>query len=325
MSGLLISRMFLERFGERLREIEAEPGRPVEHIVIDIESGTPPSTAELDRVEISFFSNDARYQRQTFINALEQSPNLRWLQLFSVGVDPKAYPSLRARGVTITNAPGANAEAIAWTAMGAILWLGRPFRHWADAQARRTWAPIHYDAAPRDLAGQTMVILGVGQIGGRVARHARYLGMRVIGIHRHPTVDDPVDESYPPSALPTALPRADWFVVACPLTDETRGLVDANLLAALPRGAHLLNLARGAVVVEPALIEALRTGHLGGAYVDVASQEPLPPESPLWDAPNLILSPHNAAISASYPAASAERFFANLRRWRRDEPLEGLA
>jgi len=101
--------------------------------------------------------------------------------------------------------------------------------------------------------------------------------------------------------------------------------VDSGLLAALPRGAHLLNLARGAVVVEPALIEALQTGHLGGAYVDVASQEPLPPEYPLWDAPNLILSPHNAAISASYPAASAECFFANFSRWRRGEPLEGLA
>lgn len=322
MSGLLISRTFLERFGDRLRELEVTPGRPVEHIIIDVEAETPLPATELGRVELAFFSNDARYRRQPFLDALERSPNLKWLQLFSVGVDPKAYPSLRARGVTITNAPGANADPIAWTAMGAILWLGRPFRHWAVAQARRAWDPIHYDHAPRDLAGQTMVILGVGQIGGRVARHAQYLGMHVIGVHRHPAPDDPVDESYPVSALPTILPRADWFVVACPLTDETRGLVGADLLTALPRGAHLLNLARGAVVVEPALIEALRTGHLGGAYLDVASQEPLPPESPMWDAPNLILSPHNAAISATYPAASAEAFFANLRRWRRGEPLE---
>ncbi len=325
MSGLLLSRTFLERFGERMRAVEAEPGQHVEHIIIDVEAGTPLPAAELDRVEIAFFSNDARYRRQPFIDALERSSNLRWLQVFSVGVDPKAYPSLRARGVTITNAPGANAEPIAWTAMGAILWFGRPFRHWADAQERHAWDPIHYDNAPRDLTGQTMVILGVGQIGGRVARHARYLGMRVIGIHRHPAPDDPVDETYPPSALPAILPRADWFVVACPLTDETRGMVDADLLARLPRGAHILNLARGAVVVEPALIDALRSGHLGGAYVDVASQEPLPPESPLWDAPNLIISPHNAAISASYPEASAECFFANFSRWRRGEPLEGLA
>lgn len=325
MAGLLISKTFLERFGERVRAVEAEPGQPVEHIIIDVEAGTPLPVAELNRVEIAFFSNDARYRRQPFIDALEHSSNLRWLQVFSVGVDPKAYPSLRARGVTITNAPGANAEPIAWTAMGAILWFGRPFRHWAEAQERHAWDPIHYDHAPRDLTGQTIVILGVGQIGGRVARHARYLGMRVIGIHRHPAPDDPVDESYPPSALPAILPRADWFVVACPLTDETRGTVDANLLAKLPRGAHILNLARGAVVVEPALIDALRSGHLGGAYVDVASQEPLPPESPLWDAPNLIISPHNSAISASYPEASAECFFANFSRWRRGEPLEGLA
>lgn len=324
MSGLLLSRTFLERFGARLREIEAEPGRPLEHILIDVEAGPPPA-AELDRVELAFFSNDARYRRQPFIDALEQAPNLRWLQLFSVGVDPKAYPSLRARGVTITNAPGANAEAIAWTAMGTVIWLGRPFRHWASAQQRRAWDPIHYDDAPRDLAGQTMTILGVGQIGARVARHARYLGMRVVGIRRHPSLNDPVDESYPPPALPAILSRTDWLVVACPLTDETRGLVDAGLLSRLPRGAHLLNLSRGAVVVEQALIEALQSGQLGGAYVDVASQEPLPPESPLWDAPNLIISPHNAAISASYPAASAECFFANLRRWRRGEPLEGLA
>ncbi|TAK75923.1 MAG: D-2-hydroxyacid dehydrogenase [Dehalococcoidia bacterium] len=324
MSGLLLSRTFLERFGARLREIEAEPGRPVEHILIDIEAGPPPAT-ELDRVELAFFSNDARYRRQPFIDALEHAPNLRWLQLFSVGVDPKAYPSLRARGVTITNAPGANAEAIAWTAMGAVIWLGRPFRHWASAQQRRAWDPIHYEDAPRDLAGQTMTILGVGQIGARVARHAHYLGMRVVGIRRHPSPNDPVEESHPPSALPAIVQRTDWLVVACPLTDETRGLVNVGLLSRLPRGAHLLNLSRGAVVVEEALIKALKSGQLGGAYVDVASQEPLPPESPLWDAPNLIVSPHNAAISASYPAASAECFFANLRRWRRGEPLEGVA
>ena len=324
-SGLLVSRTFVERFGTGLDAAESGPGSSLERIIIDIDGGAPLPDHELERVEAAFFSNDVRYQREPFLAAIERASNLRWLQTFGVGVTPDRYPELRARGVVITNSPGANAEPIALTTLGAILWLGRSFAHWQDAQRRQAWEPIHYDNAPREIAGQVMLLVGVGEIGGRIARHARHIGMHVIGVRRDVDREpELVDEQHHPSALHELLPRADWLVIACPLTDETRGLIDADLLARLPRGARLVNVSRGAVVDEPAFIDAIRSGHLAGAYLDVFASEPLAADSPLWGLPNVLVTPHNAALSATYPERSAERFFENFVRWRRGEPLHSI-
>lgn len=326
MTGLLLSRAFVERFGVRLASAEVEAGGGIEHIVMDTEAGgtdLPPE--EIERVEAAFLSNDVRYDRARFITALHAAPNLRWLHVFSVGVDRRAYPELRDRGVVITNSPGANAEPIALTTLGAILWLSRAFPIWADAQKRHAWEPVHYDHAPPDLTGQVMVVLGIGEIGGRIARLARAIGLHVVGVRRgQPSPDDLLDECHHPSMLHDLLPRADWLTVACPLTDETRGLIGEREFSLMPRGSRLINVARGAIVEEAAMIEALRSGHLGGAYLDVFAQEPLVAESPLWDFPNVLITPHNAAISSSYPQRSAEAFFANLVRWKRGEPLRGV-
>lgn len=325
MTGLLLSRKFVDRFGEQLASVEAEAGVDVEHIILDVDEREVLTPEQLARVDAAFLSNDARYDRQFVIETLVTAPNLQWVHAFSVGIDKTRYPELRERGITLTNSPGANAAPIALTVLGAMVWLNRPFAHWADAQKRRAWDPIHYDHAPSELQGQCMVIIGTGEIGSRIARHAQHLGLHVVGVRRgEPRPDDPLDEVHHPAALDELLPRADWLVIACPLTDETRGLVGEHALSLLPAGARLINVSRGQILVQDAFIAAVQAGQIAGAYLDVADPEPLPPDSPLWDLPNVLVSPHNSAVSSSYPRESAERFFANLVRWCRGEPLVGV-
>ncbi len=151
-------------------------------------------------------------------------------------------------------------------------------------------------------------------------------GLHVVGVRRSPLAEgDPVDEMVTPAALLDVLPRADWLALACPLTEETRGVVSAAAIAAMPRGARILNVARGEVVDQEAMIAALRDGRLGGAYLDVTSPEPLPPESPLWELPNVIISPHNSAVAEGNERRQVDMFLANLRRWGRGEPMMNAA
>ena len=169
-----------------------------------------------------------------------------------------------------------------------------------------------------------MVVVGPGAIGNEVARLARALGLRVVGVRRSPRREgDHADEIVPPSRLDEVLPGADWLVLACPLTDETRGLIDARRIALLPRGARFVNVARGALVDEPALVAALAEERLGGAYLDVFAEEPLPASSPLWELPRVVVSPHDAGASSGNSGRVAEIFLDNLGRWLRGEPLAG--
>jgi phosphoglycerate dehydrogenase-like enzyme len=146
--------------------------------------------------------------------------------------------------------------------------------------------------------------------------------MHVIGIRRSPRKpDDPADEVHTLAGLHSVLPRCDWVVLACPLTRETHHLINERSLAALPAGARIINIARGSVVDERALVAALRAGHIGGAYLDVFEQEPLPVDSPLWDMPNVIVTPHNAQASLGNDGRSADYFAQNLVRWARGEEM----
>ncbi len=222
----------------------------------------------------------------------------------------------------VTTASGSAAEPIAQTALAGLLMLARGFPHWQDAQRRRAWEPHPPAEIPRDLRGQTLVVFGLGAIGSALARMARALGLHVIGVRRGAAKgDEPVDELHPPARLRELLPRADWLAIACPLSDETRNAIDADALARLPRGAHLLNVARGGIVDEAALLAALRDGRLAGAYLDVFATEPLPADSPIWSLPNVICTPHNSAASRGNEARQVEIFLDNLARYGRGEPL----
>lgn len=278
--------------------------------------------AECARAEIAFFSGDVfpDFARQ-FFSAVRKAPRLKWLHVFNVGVDHPIFDEMLARGVRLTTSAGSTAVPIAQTAIMALLALARGFPRWLVAQRGRRWEPER-SAPPRDLQGQAAVILGLGKIGAEIARLARVLGLRVIGVRRSPRgAGDPVDELHPPAALPGLLARCDWLIIACPLTSETRGLIGADALARLPRGARLINIARGEIVDEKALVAALNSGQLAGAYLDAFETEPLPPESPLWDMPNVLVTPHNSAAAAGNDQRVLDIFLDNLGRWHRGAQL----
>ncbi len=326
MAGLLSSAAFFETYRDDLARIEASAGLTVEPIAVPEGEEGRLDAATLERIDIAFFSSDVladdRLERR-FFGATTRAPRLRWLHGVNAGMDAPVFGVLVEHGVRLTNSSGASATPIAQTAIGGLLALARGFPRWSDAQRRHAWESRTTETTPRDLADQTLVVIGVGAIGNEIARLAQAIGLHVIGVRRSAaTPDDHVDEMHTPSALPSVLPRADWLAIACPLTEETRGLIDATALAKLPAGASVVNVARGEIVDEQALIEALRSGRLAGAYLDVFEQEPLSADSPLWDLPNVIVSPHDSGASAGNAARGARMFLANLERWARDEPLE---
>jgi D-2-hydroxyacid dehydrogenase (NADP+) len=176
----------------------------------------------------------------------------------------------------------------------------------------------------RTRSEQTLLVVGLGQIGSHVAANAKALGMRVLAIRRTQTPHPAVDGLYPPEALHEVLGQVDIVSLHLRLSEETRHLIDAPALAAMKPGALLVNTARGPIVDEAALIEALESGHLGGAYLDVFETEPLPPESPLWRLDNVIVTPHAAENIDDWPRRFAAFFADNLDRWRAGEPLKNL-
>jgi phosphoglycerate dehydrogenase-like enzyme len=325
MPALLTTERFTGEMRARVERTAQGLGLYLEPIALPA-GGRRLGEAELGEIEIAFYPGDFTSDdglTRAFLGGALRAPRLRWVQLPNAGVDHPVFARLLARGVRLATASGVAAEPIAQTVIGATLALARNFPAWWDAQRRHAWEPRNLHAPPPDLRGQTMVVVGLGAIGREVARLARALGLRVVGIRRSPrTGADPVDEVHPPGALHQQLRRADWLVLCCPLNDETRDLIDAAALALLPPGAHLLNVARGEVVDEAALIEALRAGRLAGAYLDVFREEPLPPGSPLWDLPNVIVSPHDSSLAAGNVERQTDLLLRNLEHLVRGEPLE---
>jgi phosphoglycerate dehydrogenase-like enzyme len=284
-------------------------------------------------VSISFISRDVTGKStknavtdtlQRHYDLLRSSRRLAWVHAHSAGADRPIYPELRRRGVIVTTSSGANAEAVAQMALTGLLALNRRLPAMLDAQRRRAWEPFLEARAPRDLRGQTVVLVGLGPIGLEAARLFNMLQLQVIGIRRSDAPAPPCDRVLPLSRLDEALPLADWLVLACPLTEETRGLITAGRLARLPAGSHLINVARGEVVDEPALVEALEHGTLAGAFLDVFAYEPLPADSPLWEKRNVIVSPHTAGHSSGHGEAVADIFLENLARWLHGQSMKNL-
>jgi phosphoglycerate dehydrogenase-like enzyme len=320
MPTLLVS-PFIERHYRTAIE-EAWPG--IELIVLPGDPAERLGPETLARVDFAYFSGDVypEYSR-SFFAATQGAPNLQWLHTFNAGVDNPVFRRFLERGVRLTTSSGSTAQPIAQSVIGGMLMLARPFLRWAESQRRRAWEPVPASEAPPDLAGQRMTVVGLGAIGSEVARLARAFGLEVTGVRRSPRREgDPVERVVPPTALVQLARETDWLVLACPLTDETRGLVSAEVIAALPRGAFVLNVARGEVIDEGAMVQALASGQLGGAYLDVFATEPLPADSPLWALPNVIISPHNSAVAAGNERRATEGYFLpNLRRMRLGEPL----
>jgi phosphoglycerate dehydrogenase-like enzyme len=316
---LLVSRYILERYGSQIdKALQAAPRRLD---VLPFTLDTQLTSEQSGRIEAAFYSYEIwsgtikthlSPQSAVFWPMVDDAPHLKWVQVFSAGSDQQRYRHALSRGVRLTTSAGVNAEPVGLTGFTGLLAIARGFPGWLAAQCRHEWAPLRSDQVPRDLRGQTAVIVGTGPIGATIARCLRLLGVRTVGIRRSHAPAEHFDQTLPLSALDDVLPRADWLVLAGPLIAETRGLIDARRLALLPRGAGLVNVSRGEIVDEAALSNALRSGHLRGAYLDVFTTEPLPTASPLWDLPNVLLSPHNAAASEGYIARGVELFLKNL-------------
>jgi phosphoglycerate dehydrogenase-like enzyme len=325
MSLLLVSHRLNAERGADLARHAKEAGLEVVALPEDREARLPADV--VSRVIVAFFSNDVYpdFSRQ-FFSAVRKAPAVKWLHVFNVGLDHPIYTEMLERGVRVTTSAGSTAGPIAQTAIAALIMLARNWPRWLAGQREHRWDPMRSHEFPRDLGGQTVVIVGLGSIGREIARLARALGLKVIALRRSPRKsDDPVDEMYTPDRLADVLPRADWLVIACPLTEETRDLIDAPMLARLPASARLINVGRGEVVDETALIEALRTKRLAGAYLDVFRQEPLPPDSKLWDLPNVLVTPHNSSVATGNAGRVYDIFVDNLARWKKGEPLKNEA
>ncbi len=322
MTGLLVSHRCNERCGADIRAAAQRAGAELELLVLPADPEARIDDSAAARAEIAYFSGDVfPGHAKQFFSATRKAPQLRWLHVFNAGVDHPVFATILERGVRLTTSSGSTAEPIAQTAIAGMLYLARNFPRWIAGQRSHQWDQMRPPDFPRDLRGQVMVVLGMGSIGSEIGRLARLLGLYVIGVRRSAAAAEHADEMRTPDELDTMLPKCDWLVIACPLTEKTRGMIDAALLAKLPATARIINIGRGEIVDAPALIEALESGRLGGAYLDVFAQEPLPADSPLWTLPNVLVTPHNSSASAGSEARINAIFVDNLERWQRQQPL----
>jgi phosphoglycerate dehydrogenase-like enzyme len=277
-------------------------------------------TQMLDEAEVSFgIPGDDPDQLRRLVR---ESARLRYVQATSAGagqqVEAAGLSEEELARVVIATSSGVHAGPLAEFALMGILAFARGLPRLQDDRAARRWD--HYPV--RDVAGRTVLILGIGAIGSRIAQLARAAGMYVIGINssgKRP--EAPVDEYGGADRLAELAPRADVLVITLPETPDTLGMVNAGVLAALPAGAIVVNVGRGRVVDEGALVELLRAGRLAGAALDVTAKEPPDPGSLLWDLPNVILSPHTAALSPQENRRITELFIDNVRRLDSGRPV----
>lgn len=240
---------------------------------------------------------------------------LRWVHTASAGVDRLLFPGLLDSDVVLTNSRGVFDAPMAEYVLGLVLAMAKDLPGTLAAQARHDW----HHRETHGVAGTRAVVVGGGPIGHAVARMLGAVGIAVDLVGRRAA-----DGVHAFDALPGLLPATDWLVLAAPLTSATRGMLDATALAALPARARVINVGRGGLVVEPDLVEALREGRIAGAALDVVAAEPLARDSPLWDLPGVIVSPHMSGDTVGWRRALADVFTTNLARYRAGEPLHNV-
>jgi len=271
-----------------------------------------------------FASADVLFATRIKPEEFARAAQLRWIQSSAVGVGPLMRPEVVQSSVVVTNARGVHSEAIAEHAIALMLAVRRSLHVAVRRQEQAEWAQTEISRAPVGTASKSRVlVVGLGSIGSRVAAMAAGLGMRVTGIRRR--LDAPavagVTELLPPERLRDALAAADVVILAIPRTEETRALIGPAELDVMKPNAILVNVARGRLVDEPALIRALESGAIAGAGLDAFTEEPLPPESPFWRLPNVLVSPHTAAFAGDYWAPVVDLFLENIGRFKRGQPL----
>jgi phosphoglycerate dehydrogenase-like enzyme len=248
--------------------------------------------------------------------AVHGTPGLRWVQGTAAGAGEQlkaaALTKAELHRITVTSASGVHAGPLAEFCLFGLLAMSKGMPRMRADQLAHHWD--HYPVA--ELRGRTLLVLGLGAVGTEVARLAKAFGMHTLGMNRRGSSDSPdIDEAHPPTSLDKLLPRADAIVVTLPLTDETAGMLDARAFARMKPATLLVNVGRGGVIDEVAMVNALRDHRLAGAVLDVFATEPLPKTSPLWDMPNVVVSPHTTALSPHENKRIVALFVKNLRRY----------
>lgn len=311
----------------------ALPRRRVIAVLCSDSETTPPLMAEVEQLADVRYT-DAEGLAATLVEATAlfvwdffstalrdawpSAGRLEWIHVASAGVDTLLFPELVASPVVVTNARGIFDRPIAEYVLAAVLAVAKDLPATLGLQGRREWR--HRET--RHITGATALVVGTGGIGREIARLLGAVGMTVRGVGRTGRADDPdFGEVIPSSELADHAGWADHLVIAAPLTDATRGLVGMDVLAAMKPGSNLINVGRGPIVDEGALIEALRSGPVSTATLDVFSVEPLPADSPLWSEPGVVVSPHLAGDAVGWTEALSRQFVDNARRWISGEPL----
>ncbi|OZI66197.1 D-2-hydroxyacid dehydrogenase [Bordetella genomosp. 11] len=329
-AGLLLSKTLCDEMGDRLLALARAAGHPLRLIVAPGQPGLALSAQDQASIRLGFFSRDIMQgsskdapspASRAFFDAFDAAPHAQWLHVCSAGIDNPLYQHTLRRTVRLTTSSGGNAVPIAQTVVGAMLCQSRGFTYWLDAQAQRRWQPLAAAHMARDLHEQTALIVGLGPIGREIGRLLKAVGLATIGVRRGTGAVPHFDRVCGLDALDGLLPSCDWLVLACPLTPETRNLLDARRIDLLPPRAGVANIGRGELMDENALAAALRDGRLRSAYLDVFATEPLPADSPLWTAPHTWISPHNAGASPGNAARFNEIFLRNFMHWLNGEPL----
>jgi phosphoglycerate dehydrogenase-like enzyme len=249
---------------------------------------------------------------------LNQAPKIEWIHTGTAGFDWLMVPEVEARSIQISRTLHAMDTPIAEFVLATMLAHFKNLARLLDAQQRRAWEPPMHG----ELFGKTLGIVGAGAIGTRIAGYAQAFGMRVLGIKRNPVSQPGFDAILPPSALHKVLEESDVVVLACPLTPETRYMMSYTEFQQMKPNSYLINIARGALIIEADLIRALNEGLIAGACLDVFELEPLPAESPLWTIPNLFVSPHCSYRSPQVRARVIDEFSENLTRYLSGEPVK---
>jgi phosphoglycerate dehydrogenase-like enzyme len=248
---------------------------------------------------------------------------VRWVHNLSAGVELALFPELVDSPAPLTNGRGVYADSLAEFVLAAALFFAKDFRRMVRNQEAGRWQTFDVEM----LAGRTMGIVGYGEIGRAAAKLAHAAGMRVYALRRRITLseaDPMLDAVYPPDQIRTMLSQSDYVVVSAPLTDQTRGMVGSAEIGALKPNAVVINVGRGPVIDEPALIAALQSGKIRGAALDVFDTEPLPESSPFWTMPNVLLSPHTADHTTGWVELAMDMFVRNFDRFVKGEPLENV-
>jgi phosphoglycerate dehydrogenase-like enzyme len=316
---IIATQQVKSRYGARIRKVVPR----ARFVVPSLSDGELKWDGDPTSADVCCFSEDFWQDldmRQRAIPVLFRLEGLAWFHTFSAGVDSPAFKAMVDRGTLLTNSAGASAPSIAQHVLTMMLYRSKRIDELREQQRRREWAQLR----GRDLTGQTVGIIGTGNIGAEVARLAKAFGMRTIGMRRSTKPARYVDEMVTRRRLPYLLRESDFVLLACPLTAVTERLIGEPELRAMRPTSTLINVARGRVVDEPALVQALQQGRIGGACLDVFTWEPLPDESPLWSLPNVIVTPHNSGISPLNMERAMTIFIDNLERFAGGRKLRNL-